>query len=43
MNPDLTAGESLIWVNISYNIGYLKKTQADERADDKSLDWREKG
>ena len=39
MNP-VQLGSSLILVNIVCNTGYLR---ADERADDKSCDWWEKG
>ena len=48
VNPDQTApsdcslGSSLIWVHSVCNTGYLR-TEADERANDKSHDWREKG
>ena len=42
MNSDQTAPESsLIWVHIVCNIGYLR-AKTDERADDRSRDWREK-
>ena len=35
-------GSCLICVHIICNIAYLR-TQAEERADNKSCDWREKG
>ena len=41
MNPYQTA-QSLIWVHIVCNIGYLS-TYVDERADNKSHDWRGNG
>ena len=43
MNPDQTApkGSSLIWVHSVCIIGHLS-TQAEERVDDKSSDWRQK-
>ena len=37
----MTQGNSLIWVHIVCNKGYLR-TFTDENVDDKSPDWREK-